>query len=253
MLSQLIGWGGVTLEILILVRGVRGKLALRYPAFYGYLAFILLQDVFCFAVNLWYPRVYTGVYWTAEFISLLFGCAVVFEIYRVGLAAFPGTARMARNALGFLFALAIARAIADTWTDPRWWMEAATTQIEGALRTVEALAIVILAALFLFYSIPVGKNLRGILLGYGLFVSTSVLSLEFVSTSRPALRYFLSTVYPDFYFVVLILWLAHLWSYAPNLVPAASVRLEQEYQRVAAATHRRLQDARGYLAKAVRP
>jgi hypothetical protein len=253
MLSQLIGWGGVTLEILLLVRGIRGKLALRYPAFYSYIAFVLLQDIFCFAVHLWYPRIYTGVYWIAEFLSLLFGCAVVFEIYRVGLAAFPGTARMARNALGFLFALAIARAIADTWTDPRWWMEAATTQIEGALRAVEALAIAVLAALFLFYSIPVGRNLRGILLGYGLFVSSSVLTLEFVSTAGTTFRHFLAAVYPDFYFVALSLWLVHLWSYAANPIPAADVRLEEEYQRVAAATHRRLQDARGYLAKAVRP
>jgi hypothetical protein len=253
MLSQLIGWGGITLEVLLLVRGFKGKLAARYPVFYSYFAFVLFQDLLSFVVYQWYHQYYPAVYWCTEFLALLFGCGIVFEIYRVGLSAFPGTARMARNALALVFAGAITIGLAQAWTDPRWWMEAATTDIEGALRAVEALAIVVLAALFLFYSVPVGKNLRGILLGYGLFVGTSVLSLKFVSTADSAFHHFLSAAYPAFYFISLTLWVAHLWSYLPNPEPAASVRLEQEYQRVAAATYRRLQDARGYLAKAVRP
>jgi hypothetical protein len=253
MLSQLIAWGGITLEVLLLLRGLKGKLAFRYPVFYAYFSFVVLQDLLSFGVYRWYHQYYPTVYWLTEFLALLFGCGVVFEIYRVGLSAFPGTARMARNALALVFAAALTFGLAQAWTDPRWWMEAATTDIEGALRAVEALAIVVLAALFLLYSIPVGKNLRGILLGYGLFVGTTVLSLEFVSGSGTAFHHFLSAAYPYFYFLSLTLWVAHLWSYAPNPVPAASVRLEREYQRMAAATHRRLQDARGYLAKAVRP
>src|SRR6266849_1876620 len=199
MLSQLIGWGGITLEVLLLVRGLKGKLAFRYPVFYSYISFVLFQDLLSFVVDRWYHQYYRNVYWFTEFLALLFGCAVVFEIYRVGLAAFPGTARMARNALALVFALAVAIGLAQAWTDPRWWMQAATTDIEGAMRAVEALAIIVLVALFLFYSIPVGKNLRGILLGYGLFVGASVLSLEFVSTADSAFHHFLSAAYPDFY------------------------------------------------------
>jgi hypothetical protein len=253
MLSQAIWWSSIAVEILLVVRGLRGRLVFRYPVFYSYVSFVLFQDLFLFFAYRWYPLFYRNAYWTAEFISLIFGCAVVFEIYRLGLSAYPGTARMARNTLSFIFALAIAKALADAWTDPRWWMEAATTDIEGALRTVEALALVSLVGLFLFYSIPVGRNLRGILLGYGFFISASVLSLKFVSSAGNQLLHFLSSVYPASFLIALSLWLAHLWSYAANPVPAANVRLEQEYQRVAAATHRRLQDARGYLAKAVRP
>ena len=252
MLSQLIEWGGITLEVLLLFRGFTGKLAFRYPLFYSYFSFVVFQDVLSFAVDRWYHPYYPTVYWCTEFLALLFGCGVVFEIYRVGLSAFPGTARMARNALALVFAAAITIGLAQAWTDPRW-MQAAITDVEGALRAVEALAIVVLAALFLLYSIPIGKNLRGILLGYGLFVGTSVLSLEFVSTAGSTVRHFLAAATPGVYFLCLCLWTAHLWSYVPNPVPAASVRLEQEYLRAAAATHRRLQDARGYLAKAVRP
>lgn len=250
MLGQAIWWSSIAIEILLLLRGLRGKLAFRYPLFYCYLSFVLFQDLLSFAVYRWYPQLYRNVYWFTEFLAVMLGCGVVFEIYRVGLSAFPGTARMARNALALVFALAIAIGVAQAWTDPRWWMEAATTDIEGALRAVEALAIAALAALFLFYSIPFGRNLRGILLGYGLFVGMRVISLTFVSNGRRDFWYY---AYSGSYFVALVIWSGHLWSYCASPQPKAVSQIEQDYQTLAAATHRRLQDARGYLARAVRP
>ena len=252
MFSQAIYWCGLVLELLLLARAVGGQLARRYALFYIYISFILVQDVVCFGAHQWMPQVYPVIYWTAEFLSLLCGCAVVFEIYRVGLSAYPGTARMARHALTFVFGLAAAKGLADAWNDPRWWVKAATTDIEAALRAVQAVAILALIALFLAYSVPLGRNLKGILLGYGFFVGWNVASLPFVSSANSALHRWLSTLYPISYFFVLCFWLAHLWSFQPS-PQQASVRLEDDYQNIARATRRRLQSARGYLVKAVRP
>ncbi len=110
-----------------------------------------------------------------------------------------------------------------------------------------------LVVLSLFYSIPFGRNLRGVLLGYGLFVGTSVIQLTFVTNSGSRFYSFWHHVNPGSYFVVLGLWVVHLWSYAPNPEPKTAVRLEEEYQRIAATTSRRLRAGRGYLAKVVRP
>jgi hypothetical protein len=49
----------------------------------------------------------------------------------------------------------------------------------------------------------------------------------------------------------LSLWLSYLWSYQPNPVSKDSLQLEDDYQRIAVATRRRLQETRGYLRKAV--
>jgi hypothetical protein len=249
MLSQSIWWGSITLEVLLLVRGSWEKLAFRYPVFYTYISFVLAQDILLFAVYR-NRQINPAVYWTAEFLSLIVGCVVVFEIYRVGLAPYPGVARMTRSVLAFGFAFALAKAIASAWSDPRWWLEASTLEIERALRTVQALAIVAFVALFLFYSISFGKNLRGILLGYGFFIGLRVTCLAFVS---PAGRGFWFYAYSASYLVVLSIWLAHLWSYRemPDSGPPTG-RLENDYQRVAAATRRRLQAARGQLVKAGR-
>jgi hypothetical protein len=251
MLSQAIWWASIGLEALLLGWGIRAKLASRYPVFYCYISFVLVQDLIRlltirFGIK---SLVYTCVYWTTEFQAVLFGCAIVFEIFRVGLAAYPGTARMARNVLAFCFALALAKAIASAYNDPQWWLESNTTEIERALRTVQAIAMVAFVVLCLLYSISFGKNLRGILVGYGLFIGARVISLVFVPVKAIG---FWSYAYSISYSLALGIWVTHLWSYSENPVPQPAARLEADYQRLAAATRRRLQAARGQLAKAVR-
>lgn len=250
MLMQLITWGGLLIELLLLSRGVQQKLVTRYPVFYGYIFFIFATEIASHFVHA--PKPYLYFYWITEFLGLGLGCIVVFELYHLGLSEYPGTARMARAVLGVLFLIASIRTLISTVEVPRWWFNATPVQVEGAVRVFETLAIVSLIVLFLFYSIPFGKNLRGILLGYGIFVSWSVVCLTFASSGPDQSHSLWAYTYPASYFVSLVVWAGHLWSYQPNPAPSRAIPLEKEYQRMAAATQRRLQDARGYLAKAVR-
>ncbi len=252
MLGQAIWWGGIGLELLLLVRSVRGRLLVRFPVFYAYVLFVWLQELLRFYVYHLHPQSYLPVYWITEGLGVLIGCGAVFEIYRVGLRAYPGTARMARNVLSFMFALALAKAFVDTSNDPRWWLIATNYDLERALRTVQALAVAAVAILFVSYSIPFGRNLRGILLGYGLFVATSVIQLTFVVDSGSGFQQFWSIS-----ILLRILWFLGLGHASvvvcPSPEPRKAVQLEQQYQMLAAATNQRLREMRGYLAKTVRP
>jgi hypothetical protein len=250
MLSQAIWWSCSVLEVLLLIRAVSGRLISRYPVFYGYIFFVFSQSILRSLVYRWGGKLYNPVYWTTEFLGFVMGCWVVLEIYRVALAAYPGTAKMARQVLAFLFVLAAAKAIAALWSDPHLLLETTPLQMERALRTVQAIAIVALVTVFAVYSIPFGRNLRGILLGYGLFIGQRVICLTFIP---PQGHHFWFYAYSASYAVSLSLWLGYLWSYQPSAVPMGSLELEQDYQRTAAVTRRRLQAAGGYLRKAVRP
>lgn len=253
MLAQIIWWSGITIEAVILARGLFGKLLKQYPAFYMYLLFVWMQSLLRFSVYHARPLLYQRFFWITEYLGVLAGCAVVFEIYRVGLRAYPGTARLARNLLAFVLLLAFVKATIETGNNPLWWSTATTLDLELALRVVQALALLALVVLFLFYAIPFGRNLRGILLGYGLFLGESVVFFSLASKNWEAFRAFWAHIHPASYFVVLLVWAGHLWAYVPNPEPQRAVQLEEQYQRMAAATSRRLQEARGYLAKAVRP
>jgi hypothetical protein len=91
--------------------------------------------------------------------------------------------------------------------------------------------------------------LRGILLGYGLFIGQRVIVLTFMP---PQGHHFWFYAYSAVYVVTLVVWLAYLWSYAPTPLSIAAVSPERDYQTVAAATRRRLQAMRVYVRKAVR-
>jgi hypothetical protein len=245
--------GSIALEIVLLLRAFRTRLRFRYPIFYTYILFVLMQSLLRLTVNLYRPGLYSYAYWTTEFVGVVIGCAVVFEIYRVGLASYPGTARMARVLLAILFLIAVAKALADISNDPRSWAEATTIDIERAVRTVQALAIAALVGLFLSYAIPFGRNLKGILLGYGLFIGASVMWFTFAHAGGDRFRDFWSYLNPASYDFALGLWAVYLWSPQVQPEPLSHVRLEEQYQRVAARTHRRLQTARGYLGKVIDP
>jgi hypothetical protein len=248
MLSEIILYSSMVLESLLLLRGFRERLTSRYPAFYCYIAFVLIQDPICFFVYKWAHSLYTPVYWTAEFLCVLMSCGIVFEIYQAGLAGYPGTARMARKVLGLVFVIALLKVLVS---DPRWWMEASAKNVEGTLRAVQGAAIIALVVLFLFYSVPLGRNLRGITLGYGLYICWSVICLTFASSTVGKTHVLLGYLYPASYPLFLLVWLGYLWSYRDSPVARRVVQLDLEYQDVAAVTQRRLQDARGQLAKVV--
>jgi hypothetical protein len=250
MFSLSIWLVGIAFELILIVRGVQRGLLRHYPVFYSYIAFVVVTDILLFATR---PtaRPYLYLYWIAEFVGLLLGCLVFFEFYRVALKPYPGTARVARALLFVVFVIAVVKTVVTIVNVPKWWLYAQPAQVEGVLRVCQLMAILALALLFLFYSIPFGKNLRGILLGYGFFVSWSVLCLALVAAGVAKADSLWSYTYPISYVLSVVVWTVHLWSYQPNPVPDRAIPLEQEYQRVAAATQRRLHDARGYLAKAV--
>jgi hypothetical protein len=249
MLSHTIWWSSNLLEVCLLARGASSRLIFRYPVFYTYLLLVLLQSPIRLVAYRWYGKTwYSPVYWTTEFLGLAMGCLVVFEIYRVALAAYPGTAKMARYVLLFLFVLALAKCGAALWSDPRLLAETTALQMERALRTAQAIAIVALLTVFASYAIPFGRNLRGILLGYGLFIGERVICLTFVPVAGKGFWFY---AYSASYLVALSLWLGHLWSFQAT-PEAENAQLERDYELIATTTLRRLQEARRQLRKAVR-
>jgi len=251
MLDQLIWWGGIASMILLLVRGQQARLLSRYPIFYFYILFVLSQSCLRLYIYHWEHPLYRYIYWSTEFVGIVVGCGVVFEIFRVGLRAYPGASRIARNSLLLLFVAAIVIAVSNTANDPRWWAEATVTELQRSLRMVQALSLFALVLLFLHYAIPFGRNLRGILFGYGLFVAGSVIWLTFAYTGASRFRNFWSYLYPFWYDICLLVWIGHLWGYRPNPQTTESAQFERQYERIAAATNRRLQDARSYLDRAI--
>ena len=253
MLRQVIWYVCVFFEALVVFRGGRSGLFRRYPVFYTYLLSVVLVELLRFFAFQWYPAAYGRLYWDTQFLSLVIGCGVVFEIYRAGLKDFPGTARMARNVLVLVFAMVFAKALVMSADATSWWAALTAMKLERDLRIVQAAALVALSVVFLIYAIPLSKNLKGILVGYGIFLGTSVLQLTVMVQMGEVFRgpwdYLRSTAY----FGVLLIWAGALWSYQEAPKAAHAITLDEDYNMLVASTRRRFQKTRLALGKVVRP
>jgi hypothetical protein len=239
---MVIWWLAILLEALLLIRGFQEKLVRRFPIFYSYILFVLVEELLRFSVYRWFSSHYSQVYWTTQFLSLVIGSAVIFEIYRVGLRSFPGTARMARYLLLIVFGAVFAKTLANPSGGVFWWIAERSLMLERNLRIVQALAILTLVSLFLWYAIPFGKNLKGILFGYGLFIAMSIVQLT-LSYTWSDIRLFWPYVQPVSYLLVLGLWASALWS--AQSVPGGkrATQLEDDYEVLAASTRTQLRRA----------
>jgi hypothetical protein len=247
MLTMAIWWMGILLEALLLVRGLQQKLLRRFPVFYAYILFVFLQEFLRFCAYRWFVGHYSQAYWGTEFFSLVIGSAVIFEIYRVALRPFPGAATVARALLCIVFAFVFLKALANTAFSLPSWFAQASEYLERDLRIVQGLAILALVILFVWYAIPFGKNLMGILFGYSVFVAMSILQLTLLPHLPDRILDLWSYLQPASYLLVLVLWLGALWAEYPVLKAEASVQLEDDYASLLASTRAQLRRLRARL------
>ena len=254
MLTQLIWLASLALEIAVVIRAIQTRLVRFYLGFYCYIVSVLAIGIARMLVLEVRPAAYAWVYWDTQFVSLIAGCIVIFEIYRIGLEAFPGTARMARNLLLVVFGLVFAKALATgNEGATAWWSALTAVKLERDLRIVQTGALLALIAVFLVYSIPLSRNLRGIVLGYGLFLSTSVVQLTLMVGLDGNFAKLWSYLRPLAYVLVLVVWAVTLWSYQEAPKPAHAITLDDDYNMLVASTRRKFQKTRLALGKVVRP
>jgi len=253
MLSSLFWVTGLVLESILLVRALLGNSLKYYSLFYLYLISVLLPSACLFAIYHLWPNFYPPAYWFTQFLNILLGCALVWQVYKVALAQYPGAARMARNVLAFLFILAFTRIFVKAWNSPNWIPGRTTLETERDLRIVQLVLLIGLAGLFASYAIPLGRNLKGIIYGYGLFTATSVAHLTLRDYLGDSFQRAWQYIQPICYLAVLVVWCLTLWSYAPIPQPTTQPRLEADYESLIAATKSKVRSARSYVLRAMRP
>jgi hypothetical protein len=253
MLSGMIWGAGVFLEILLLVRGFQKKLYRQLPIFYLYLLFVTVDDIVSMGVYRRASNYYFQVYWITQFLSLAIGSGIIFEIYKVALRSFPGAAKMTRYMLLTIFGAIFATALTIPWSGVFTWIAAATITVELNLRIVQALALVTLAFLFLWYAIPFGKTLKGISFGYGLFIGLSIVQFIMLRYSRERMQSVWSYAQPACYLLVVGIWVTALWSAEPLPEVNPHTQIERDYELLVASTSgqfRKALESLGWAARA---
>ncbi len=221
----------------------------KYPVFYSYLLFVLVDSAVLFCVYAVSMRLYARIYWYTEFIGVLVGCFVIWEIYTQTLATHPGTARVARAV--FLGAVIIASAQVFLMHSAERTLPfpvEETANLDRNLRGIQGLFLVVIVFLLFYYSIPIGRNLKGMIAGYSVYIAASITSLAVRTYFKKELQ-----IAAVAYTVSLTIWCIALWRYEPNPQDAGGSRPDHDSRTVASAKQRAIASARGALSKVARP
>ncbi len=238
---------GIFLDSVVVCRGLIKGLTPRYPFFYVYTGSVLVGSVVIML-----PGVYPHGYWQFQLLTLVLGYGILLEILNHVLAPYPGASRFAR--MSGLLAFAIVLGFCALYPVARAeWTSGIMIEFERNLRTVQAVFICGLLAIISYYRIRIGKNMKGMIAGYGLYVSTSLVSLALRSYAGMAFDQIWKVVQPLSYDVSLVLWMVALWSYNPEPVPEPAISLDADYGAFVARTKAVFGLLRAYLVKTARP
>jgi hypothetical protein len=254
MLTVVIWVAGVVLEFVVLFRGWRAKLLTRYPFFYAYNVSVLAASLLAYAFytkNLqWYRHYF---YWGADLLTLTIGYGIVLEIFKHVLGPFPGAHAFARIAGLVVFGCILGfSAILSSLSSRSSALETALV-FERNLRAVQAIFLFGILAVISYYRIQMGKNMKGMVAGYGLYIGISLISLALGTYAPRPFDAIAEILQPLSYDASLLVWSATLWGYHPNPVPQSDVGLEADYEGLAARTRTIFGTLRSFLGKAARP
>lgn len=242
---------GLLIRLAGLFRGLQAEILARYRFFYVYLFSTFVADLITFILWRFNQASYQRSYWILQFLTLLIGCGIVLEIFRHVLSPYQGAEKFATAVglftFGSIFCFAIAYRLVVSSADR------ALFELERNVRTVQALFLIGILMVVSYYRIPIGKNLRGMISGYGLYVVTSLFTLAIRAYAGPRFNSSWNVIQPLAFDLSLAIWLIALWSYYPNPAPDPAIPLENDYEALAARTKRALVNMRSHLTKTARP
>lgn len=222
----------IVLETLLLVHLVRLRLVRHYPYFSTYLGLVWLYSLAAWIAYHFGLPSYLWVYWIGELVTVFAGFFVVAEILRHLFRPFDSVRRLLEPLLllaigGGLALLALLGITQNLQLDHY------VLYLERWGRLIQACLLTSVVAVARYYSLPLGRNTSGLLLGYGLHVSLTLVHFALQGLGLLDLNQ-LAIVYQISYIAILALWCWALWSYAPNPHPPRAEYLMRDYARLQA-------------------
>jgi len=253
MVNAIISLAGPALQFAILCRGFWVGLLRRYPIFYSYLGFVFLVDIIRYTALHVIPGDYKAAYWATQFPTLIVGYGVLLEIAGKTLQPYAGADRIVRKFIWALFIAVFLFVGFQSKTVAHWSPAATYGELERDIRAVEVLVLVGALAIIRYYGISLGKNMRGIIQGYGLFLAVSVVSPALRSYAGASMDLVWQHAQSYSYLASLAIWLNALWNYDPNPRPEEPGPTGSDYKPNALKTKALLEEMRSYVGRTARP
>jgi hypothetical protein len=243
--TQFVWLGGLLLEGVILVRSIHGKSLAKYPLFYAYVASVLVNSAFLYVISIVMPSMNVPLYWRTQLVTLALGCGVILEISRNAFAQHVSLDRFVRWTMGTTFGIIFLLVAIHAFLLPHWNPSVNSADLERDLRLAQAVALLTIVVFTEYYGIEIGKNIKGMTLGLGVYVGASIISLTLRLFVGDQFNVAWQIIQSSSYLAALLIWTEALWSYQP--APARPPEPKDDYQRLAGRTRQVLGSIQEHL------
>jgi hypothetical protein len=252
MLSLLLWRAGLVVEVLILIRAVRSGMLTKFPYFYAYILCVCGVSLALYVGYALSHGFYNRWYWPTQFATLVAGCGLVLEVVRHAFEFYPGAERVARLACLGIFGATFCYVGFKLARRVELTPATVTVELERDLRVIEALLLVTILTIVFYYGITLGRNLVGLIVGFGAYVGVSLMTLAVRAYMGHSFNAAWVILQSGAYLFSLMVWMVALWSYSPQPVPTHRSRLDGDYEVLAGATREILNSLRSYFKRTAR-
>jgi len=214
--TQFMWFSGCLIEAAILARSIQCKSFGKYSLFYAYIISLFGLSFFIRAASIARAPVVIRLYLPVVLITCVLGCGVMVEIIRHVFAEHASLERFARRAAVMVFGmifleLAILAALRLHWSAADY-----AAHVTMDLQLAQGAGLTAILFLMGLYGIEVGRNMRGIILGFGICLGASLilvplrqlLGMRFYPTWR--------ITQMSAFLAALCIWAVALWTYEPE-------------------------------------
>lgn len=205
---------GTALQAVLLLRARQGRFLSRFPVYFSYLGCALAVTLAGHSIRWLIPRFYPTFYWFSYLTILLVEFGVLVEISDHIFEPVPAIRMLGR----FLF-ICVAAAFLVAYIMPALIhpkpSESALLEITLRLSVTKAVIAVVLLAAAWYYRLLLGRNVGGLMLGFGLYHGVYIAVLSAFGTFGNSYAPVLWFALPLGSTLCLMVWTIAMWRFEP--------------------------------------
>lgn len=217
MVISLVIWiAALTLATGTLLLFLRRTLWRTYPFLLAYVIWLIIGNSALLIGFRFFNSVYTSLYWHSDTVDVVLRFMVVWEVFHQTFPKGSGLNRSLSKGLGIVAFLLLVFACATFWGYQNYAnLRSIHMALDRSFDFVQAVMILGTLLMARYYGVTFGRNVRGIALAFGGWVSISTVNSAMVDLTNSFLPYWYY-LRPLSFLVMMVAWIWAVWVYEPN-------------------------------------
>jgi hypothetical protein len=199
---------GFALSLGLLCRAILAGWWRTYAVVFAYFVLVTAHTVAVWLVYWFRPGLYTLYYWISEGLFVALGFGLIWQVYAAVPQRYPGVGQIIRKAAQGIAAAAPLLLVLSVVLSRRGTVT--LDVVERNFRALQGVLILIVFGLATYYRIPLSRNLRAVVRGFGLYTAIFIARYTIGPMRFSGVWAY---VIPSAYIAAQVIWLRGLWRY----------------------------------------